>query len=107
MAKYYLPAYILKAGIDQNSWKEVRSSDALEHSVYMGESRDEVYGGMVCLDEFQMFDVASEAPRWDCLEVGFYCTMGELSGVDYDDFDVLEDFLDEISSCFSAWQEEV
>ncbi len=78
MTRCYLPQYVLDEGIDQNSWDSVSSSDAMEYRVNAGKSRAEVYGGMVCLDAVQMFDVALKAPRWDCLELGFYTTLGEL-----------------------------
>lgn len=85
MAKYYLPAYILKAGIDQNSFRALCSSDELSHGVYMGESRG-VYGDMVCLNMRQMFDVADKATCWWDFPEGFYRTLGALVGVDYDSF---------------------
>lgn len=85
MAKYYLPAYILKAGIDQNSFRVLCSSDELSHGVYMGESRG-VYGDMVCLNMRQMFEVADKATCWWDFPDDFYRTLGALVGVDYDDF---------------------
>jgi hypothetical protein len=86
MAKYYLPAYILKAGIDQNSFRALCSSDELARGVYMGEFCNEVYGDMVCLSTSQMFAVADKATCWWALPEGFYRTLGVLAGVNYDDF---------------------
>lgn len=102
MAKYYLPAYILKAGIDQNSFRVLCSSDELAHGVYMGESRDEVYGDIIGLNAGQMFEVADKATcRW-ALPDDFYHTLGIMVDVDYDDFFWGEvDFLKEVGNRIS------
>lgn len=89
---YYIESAEL-GSITADTWRHIKSGDALDQIARDTHDRAGVFGGLERLSAYDLYRIADAAPAWDCLDPAAYEQIAEAAGLDPADYDDVDDLM--------------
>lgn len=89
---YYIESTKL-ANINSNTWRRVKSGDALDQTARDTHDRAGTFEGLERLSAYDLYRIADAAPAWDCVELDAYYQIADGAGLDPDDYESIDELM--------------